>query len=94
MYRQARPLEEAFRARPGRGKEPDAAAGQPARDEPQRDGAGAVQPLQVINDHEHRAGCGRRAEKGKRRVGHDQAVRGRPRAQSQRDIQRVTMHGA
>jgi len=61
---------------------------QPAADEPDGGAAGAVQPVQVVDDDEQRAARCRLAEQGQRCVQHRQAFRSRAGAKAERDLQR------
>ena len=74
---------------PQRGQEADPAAGQAARHEPEHPGTGPVQPRQIIDDHQHRAGGGRLAQHREGRGGHQQPSRRRPLPVTEGDVQRV-----
>src|ERR1700722_12594979 len=61
---EAAAVEEGFRSGPGRRQETYPGAAQAADDEAEDQGAGAVQPRQVVDNHQQRPGHGRLAQQG------------------------------
>ena len=90
---QAAAAEEGSGPGPRRGQQSHPGAAQASGDESEDQGAGSVQPRQVVEDHEQRPVRGCPAQQGERRVRDHQPVGGRAGGQAQGDLQGVAVRG-